>query len=157
MAIIYIDTTVWSFAFADDSPDYTADTLRFFERCRAGSHGLRVSGVVLKEVDRSDPDTRRAIRSLIASFSPLEIPLTREAESLADAFLKPGAVPPAKPDDAAHVAAAFVGSCDVPVSWNFKHIANIRRAERFNSIAAGLGFTKRLMIVSPAEVQDDEH
>lgn len=157
MSLIYIETTVWSFAFADDSPDYTADTLRFFERCRAGGHDLRISGVVIKEVDRSNPSTRAAIRGLIAEVNPLEIPLTRETESLAGAFLRFGAVPPSKPDDAAHVAAAFVGGCDVLVSWNFKHIANIRRAERFNAIAVLHGFSKRLIIVSPAEVQDGDY
>ena len=157
MSLIYVETTVWSFAFADDSPDYTADTLRFFERCRAGDHDLRISGVVIKEIDRSDDSTRAAIRRLISEIAPIEIPLSREAEALADAFLRLGAVPPSKPDDAAHVAAAFIGGCDVLVSWNFKHIANVRRAERFNAIAVLQGFSKRLIIASPAEVQYGEH
>ena len=33
---IYIETSVWSFAFADDSPDYRDYTLLFFGRCRSG-------------------------------------------------------------------------------------------------------------------------
>lgn len=44
---VYVETTAWSFAFADDSPDYTSATLAFFERCRSGSVALVISGVVL--------------------------------------------------------------------------------------------------------------
>jgi len=66
--------------------------------------------------------------------------------------VKHGAVPPAKPDDARHVAYAFVAGMDVLVSWNFRHIASVRRAAKFNEIARKLGFVKPLSIVSPPQV-----
>ncbi|GMU80640.1 MAG: hypothetical protein AMXMBFR47_05110 [Planctomycetota bacterium] len=153
MAVIYVETTVWSFAFADDSPDYTADTLRFFDRCRSGEYETRISGVVVEEIARAPANRRVAMEALIAEIGSSIIPASPEADELAAAFVRLGAVPPSKPSDAAHVATAFVGQCDVLVSWNFRHIANVRRTEKFNAIAVLWGYTNGMTIVSPAEVQ----
>jgi len=38
---VYVETTVWWFAVADDSPDLTAQTLEFLAACEAGA---RLSG-----------------------------------------------------------------------------------------------------------------
>lgn len=74
------------------------------------------------------------------------------ALSLADAFLSGGVVPPSQPEDAGHVAAAFDHHLDVLVSWNFRHVANVRRAERFNAVSVLQGYHHALRIVSPGEV-----
>jgi len=50
------------------------------------------------------------------------------------------------------VAAAFDEGLDVLVSWNFRHIANVRRAEKFNAVAILQGYHHAMRIVSPAEV-----
>lgn len=153
---IYIETSVWSFAFADDSPDYTAETLAFFDRCRQGLLTPVISTVVLEELDRADDPLRTQLRGLVDDISPTVLRLSADARSLADAFLRHGAVPPSKPEDARHVAVAFVAGLDVLVSWNFRHIANVRRADRFNAIALLEGFHKPLHIVSPAETPYDD-
>lgn len=36
--------------------------------------------------------------------------------------------------DAQHIAAATVHRADILVSWNFKHIVNLRRIHGFNSL-----------------------
>jgi predicted nucleic acid-binding protein len=156
MRTIYIETSVWSFAFAEDAPDYTAETLRFFDRCRGGAFRPYISGVVLREIARAGEPTRRKLVELIEEMRPLQVPPSLAADELAKQFLTLGAVPPSKPEDAAHVAAAFVSGCDVLVSWNFKHIVNIRKAEKFNAIAMLCGFTKGLAIATPLETWDVE-
>ena len=69
------------------------------------------------------------------------------------AFVSSKAIPPSKPDDARHVAIAFAESIPILVSWNFKHITNLRRADRFNAIAVIEGFAHTLRIASPSEVR----
>jgi hypothetical protein len=54
------------------------------------------------------------------------------------------------------VAIAFGEELDVLVSWNFRHIASVRRAERFNAVAVMSGYYRPLKIVSPAEVLYDD-
>lgn len=99
---------------------------------------------------------RHTLTELVKDISPEVLPESPARDSLADAFVTQRAVPPSKPEDAAHVAAAFVAGLDVLVSWNFKHIATVRRAERFNAIAVLNGYTKPLRIVSPLEVSFDD-
>ncbi|MCI0365630.1 MAG: hypothetical protein L0Y44_10715 [Phycisphaerales bacterium] len=153
---VYIETSVWSFVFADDVPDYRRDTLAFFDRVRSGKIEPVVSVIVLQELARSDPPLRKNLMALVGEIHPTVIGVTDELNRLADAFVHHGVVPRGKPEDAAHVAAAFVEELDVLVSWNFKHIASVRRADRFNAVATLEGFLKPLRIVSPAEVLFDE-
>lgn len=148
----YVETIVWSFAFAHDSPDYTRATLDFFDECRAGRVLPVISPVVVKEVMRADDPIRSRLLQLIDEIGPEITPTEPAMDALAEAFILHGVVPRSKPDDAAHVASAFVTDCEVLVSWNFKHITNVRRAERFNGVALMLGYTRPLRIVTPAEV-----
>lgn len=149
---VYVETTVWSFVFAEDSPDYRADTLRFFDRCRGGQIRPVISAIVLREIAKTPGARRDRLEAPIHELSPALVPVSDRALALADAFVNSGAVPPSKPDDARHVAAAFAEAIPVLVSWNFKHIANIRRADRFNAVAVIQGFSHTLRIASPAEV-----
>ncbi len=154
---VYIETSVWSFAYAEDTPDYRADTLAFFERCREGAFELFVSEVVLAEIERADEPLKSELMRLVSEHRPTLFELSPEALELADAFVRERVVPRNKPEDARHVAAAFVNELDVLVSWNFRHIANVRRAARFNAVAILAGYHRPLRIVSPQEVlYDDE-
>ena len=154
---VYVETSVWSFAFADDVPDYRADTLLFFERCRSGMVTPCVSPAVLDEIEQARPPIRERLADLIRNIGPPVLEITSDAERLAAAFIRERIVPANKPEDACHVAVAFDHEFDVLVSWNFRHIASVRRVDRFNAGAILEGYFKPLRIVSPAEViYDDE-
>lgn len=64
----------------------------------------------------------------------------------------PALIPLMSPAGLPSVGAAFDRRLDVLVSWNFRHIANVRRAERFNAVAVLQGYHHVLRIVSPGEV-----
>ena len=149
---IYVETSVWSFALADDSPDYRADTEEFLARCRQGVFAPFISPLVLEEISRAESPLRENLEALVAGVRPTLFGLSDRALALADAFLAAGVVPASKPEDAGHVAAAFDRRLDILVSWNFRHIANVRRAERFNAVAVLQGYHHELRIVSPSEV-----
>lgn len=151
---VYVETTAWSFALATDSPPMTLVTNEFFEACGRGEFLPLVSLFVTRELERSDEPTRTGLLELVARVSPELVPVTVATERLAAAFLRLGAVPPSKPEDAGHVAAAFTAGADALVSWNFKHIASTRRAEKFNAIALLEGFPKHLTITTPGEILD---
>jgi len=51
-----------------------------------------------------------------------------------------------------HVAVATVYEMDVLVSWNQRHLANIRRRDLFNSVNRIAGYRKALEITNPLEV-----
>ena len=153
---VYVETTVWSFAEADDSPDLRTITLAFFDRCRERAYETVISGLVVEELSDSDEPVRSRLLALVGEIGPAVVLLDDRVRSLAEGFVRLGAAPPSKPQDATHVAAAFAAGLDVLVSWNFKHISRMRRADRFNAAAVKLGLTKPLRILTPTELADAE-
>jgi predicted nucleic acid-binding protein len=149
---VYIETSVWSFAFAEDVPEYRADTIVFFDLCRRGLFEPYVSNAVLTEIGFAQAPLRERLEELVRSVKPVLLPWLAEADDLSEAFVREKAVPPSKPEDARHVAIAMAHSLDVLVSWNFRHIVNLRREERFNAVAMLRGYHHNLRIVSPKEL-----
>ena len=154
---IYLDTSVINFLFADDAPDFRRVTEEFFERY-APLNELYGSDVLLRELG-ADPDLGRRERHLrkLADCRVAILPRTRDDEvaRLAEAYLRQGIVPVRKRDDALHVAYATIFDMDVLLSWNFKHLANLRREARFVAVNQAAGYLRSPRIVSPLEVEDD--
>ena len=149
---VYIETSVWSFVFAEDVPEYRADTMVFLDLCRKGLFESCISSVVLNEIQFADAPLRKRLEGLVQDVKPVLLPWSDEAEDLSKAFIRERAVPASKPEDARHVAVAMAHGLDVLVSWNFRHIVNLRREERFNAVALLAGYHQELRIVSPKEL-----
>ena len=66
-----------------------------------------------------------------------------------------GAVGKNERADALHIALATIARVDVLVSWNFKHIVNLRRIHAFNAVNLKQGYPV-LEIRNPREVVGDE-
>jgi predicted nucleic acid-binding protein len=153
---LYLDTSVWSFAFAEDVPDYRDATREFFRLARGGVFELFGSQVVRAELGRTkDSDLRSAFARLYESLPVRNLEVTPEALALARKYLDAGVLPLKSEDDALHVALATVNDVSVVVSWNFKHLANVSRNDRFRSVNLVEGYTLDLRIVNPLEVQDE--
>ena len=150
---IYLDTSVINFLFADDSPDFRKATEDFFMN-NAKHHELAISSVVLAEIE-ADPDEthRNLLKGVIKRYAISRLPDDHldSIEILANAYLDKGAIPPSKYEDGLHVAYATVHSMDILFSWNFKHLANVRKEERFLAINMEMGYSHPMRIVSPME------
>ena len=149
---VYIETSVWSFVFAEDVPEYRADTLMFFDLCRKRVFEPYISNVVLREIQHAKNPLRKHLQEVINDIKPTLLTASLDGDSLSDAFLREHVIPASMPEDARHVAIAIVHGIDVLVSWNFRHIVNIRREDRFNAVAVLEGYHHRLRIVSPKEL-----
>jgi hypothetical protein len=78
-----------------------------------------------------------------------------EAEELAASYIREGAVGANMRADALHIALAFVAKVDVLVSWNFRHIVNLKRIHAYNAVNLKRGYPL-LEIRSPREVPGNE-
>ena len=76
------------------------------------------------------------------------LPLTSEADGLASACLNQRVVSAHYEGDAYHVAVCTVARIDFLVSWNFKHLANVRRETGFNAVNLSQGYPP-VRIVAP--------
>lgn len=154
---IYLDTSVINFLFADDAPEFKKATVEFFDRF-ASRYDLHISGVVLAEIDATpDVDHRAALRSVPETRGVTLLPddMEDEVARLADLYIARGVIPASKQADALHVAYATVYGLDVILSWNFQHLANVRKETAIMAINLEEGYTKPLRLLSPLEMYDE--
>jgi predicted nucleic acid-binding protein len=149
---IYVETSVWSQALAEDAPALREASLAFFRAAKEQQLPLFVSEVVFVEFSKATEELSERLRGLVRQFSPNIIPLNDEANHLALEYLQFGIVPASKLDDARHVAVAVVHELDILVSWNYRHLVNLKRREAFHYSSAINGYPKPLQIVTPPEV-----
>lgn len=97
---IYIETSVWSFVFTDDAPEYQADTIAFFELCKREVFEPYISRVGLTEIQHAKAPLRKRLEELIRDIKPLLLPASQEANSLSEAFIRENVVPASRPEDA---------------------------------------------------------
>jgi predicted nucleic acid-binding protein len=157
---LYLDTSVINFLFADDAPEKRDVTKEFFER-RLGDYQVAISEVVLFEIGKTKDVERR--RQLVEAVDRYGLPVQEieaveqvEVDALASAYLQARIVPESKREDALHVAISTVFEYDVLLSWNYRHLANIGRAMRFNGVNEQWGYSKRLHLLTPLEVVSHE-
>ncbi len=149
---LYIETSTWNFVFADDSPEKMATTKEFFDLVRRGVYEIYISEVVQAEINRAPGGIKNKLSQLIEEIEPIVLKLTVEAENLAEIYIKRKIIPDKKVEDALHVAVATVEELDAVVTWNYKHLANIRKAELFFGVNLEQGFHKKVEIITPWEV-----
>jgi hypothetical protein len=61
-------------------------------------------------------------------------------------------IPSSKQEDGLHLAFATYYEFDILLSWNFKHLANIKKQGLVNSVNCELGYRKPLIMTNPMEV-----
>ena len=153
---LYLETSVWNFFFADDAPEKRDITKVFFASIKESTYEIFISEVVIREINDAPEPKRKALLDLINKYAPVELETAEEANELTEVYMDRGIVPKGKRDDAFHVAIATASEMDALVTWNYQHLANLRKAELFNSVNLEKGYTKRLEMVTPMEVSRDE-
>ena len=153
---LYIETSVWNFFFADDAPEKRDITKQFFASIEEGLYEIYISEVVVREINNAPEPKRTTLFNLVNKYNPVELESTQEANELAELYIGRGIIPQNKREDGFHVAIATVFELDAVISWNYRHLASLRKSELFNSVNLESGYTKRLEIVTPMEVSKDE-
>jgi hypothetical protein len=105
--------------------------------------------VVIDEASAGDPTEVQKRRTIIGDMAVLEI--TEDAESLAQAIMAAGILPPHAVRDAAHVAVAAVHAIDYLLTWNCKHLANAQISRRIALVCEKLGI-RMPIICTPEEL-----
>jgi len=126
---IYLETTIFNFPFAEDAPQYRADTLKLFAEIKAGKFKPFTSEYVTRELEAAT-DTQRDVRLRLIQEYGVEVILSNEkAERLADVYISENVIPAKYVTDALHIAVATVIGVDYIVSLNFKQH---REAQNYN-------------------------
>lgn len=149
---LYIETSAWNFLLADDAPDRKEATTWFFQHAKPPGFLLFVSRLVPIEMARThDRQRRQLLLAQIAQYSPKMLPVSPEAESLAERYVLQGTIPEKYRTDALHVAVAVVHRLDAVVSWNMQHLVKMKTRREVNALNQLNGF-HAIEIVTPEEV-----
>jgi hypothetical protein len=119
----------------------------------AGELILVLSDLALRELEAAPDAVSKAVARVPDAHIEL-IAISPEAEELAAAYIHDGAIAESMRADALHIALATVARVDVLVSWNFKHIVNLRRIHAYNAVNLKRGYPL-LEIRTPREVPID--
>lgn len=152
---LYLDTSVLG-AVCDPGPEERLlATRRILDGLKAGSWDGYISALVLEEVSRAHESARQRIAQELQKSPLMVLEESPESVALALAYIEAGAIPADYEDDARHIAIATLNDVNVVVSWNFRHMVNVERKRRINSVNLREGFPL-IDIVSPWEVSDEK-
>ena len=133
---VYLDTSVVGGCFDDE---FREDSLQLMSNIRLGIYTGLISNVTIEELEGA-PDNVRNVLKQFDDEQLVYLPESEAVEALARAYLEAGVVPRRYEGDATHIAYATVHQADVVVSWNFRHIVNLRRIQAFNAINIREGY-----------------
>jgi len=148
---IYTDTSVMG---GCEDEEFREPSHRLLDAFVRGDLILVLSELTLSELEPA-PDTVRTVLARVPQDHIEPVSLSSEAEELAAAYVEDGAIVARMRADALHIALATIARVDVLVSWNFKHIVNLKRIHAYNAVNLKNGYPL-LEIRTPREVPGDE-
>jgi predicted nucleic acid-binding protein len=152
---LYLETSVWNFYFADDAPEKKEITRTFFDKIRHGEYEIFISDAVIEEIARADDEKKQLLLNIIKEYNPKRLIINEEVMELGKKYVSEGAFPANKVEDAIHAAMATAYEMDALISWNLKHLSNLKKMEMINGINMKEGYFKRLELITPMEVSDE--
>ena len=145
---ICLDTSVISHLDAPDALEKQEDTRKLWKAIQAGEYEAFISPMAVLELDNC-PEPKRSV--LAKQLQEIKYTLLRETDEvieLATQYLEAGILRKKSFDDCQHIAYACVNNCDMLVSWNFKHMVNIKTISGVKGVNMLAGY-KEMPIYSP--------
>jgi predicted nucleic acid-binding protein len=133
---IYLDTSVIGGCLDKEFQEWSR---KLFDEFKSYKKIAVISDVTLDEIENARQEVRDLLK-LISEENKEYVFNDEEAEQLANAYLKEGAITKKFYEDALHIAIATINKVDVLVSWNFKHIVNLDRIKMYNGVNLKHGY-----------------
>ena len=148
---LYIDTSVIGGYF---DVEFEKETCQLFNAIQQGDYNVIYSSVTMDELLEAPKQVRNLLDKVPESLK-IFVELSKEATELGDGYIAEKVVGKTSREDCFHIALATIHKADILVSWNFKHIVNIHRIRRYNSVNLKMGYST-IDIRSPKEIIDYE-
>lgn len=140
---LYLETSVVG-AYLDNGEPFRRDlTIRWWEH-ELAEYRPFTSLLVEREFERVAEPHRTGYLNLIKPLERLE--LNEEVAILADGYISRGIFNRKYIADALHVALASFHKVDYLVTWNFGHIANVRKQARLRLFNTAAGFFSPVIV-----------
>lgn len=152
---VYLDTSVISYLQQEDAPERMKDTLELWKDFVNGKYDIYLSQVTIDEIGKCGEPKRSFLYDHLSDIDYTRLEITAEILELAQKIVDMGILRPKSFDDCQHIAAAVVNGCDCIISWNFKHIVNIKTIRGVRAITNLEGY-KEIDIINPSALLESE-
>jgi hypothetical protein len=115
-----------------------------------------ISNVTLEEIERNQEPKRRILEDFLGQIDFNVVQITEEIMYVANKFIENGILTPKSFDDCLHIACSLVYDCTCIVSWNFKHIVNMKVITGMKIVAAQTGYGYITAICTPSYLMEGD-
>ncbi|MEK7309788.1 MAG: hypothetical protein AAB038_03140 [Planctomycetota bacterium] len=152
MLKLYLDTSVWGFLIERQQIEKKKITEDFFKQSKQQGWRIFISPLVLDEVNRfRDLELKNNIERFIKDYTPELLPYDEEIGNMTDRLAAFNIIPTDYLDDIRHLAFAVFYEMDAIVSWNMKHMVNLRTKRAVAGVCSLIG-VKEVNVLTPEEV-----
>lgn len=152
---VYLDTSVISYLDQVDAPEKTKETQELWEQFEDGEYDVYLSQITLNEVEQCPEPKRSLLYDYLGKIEFTTLEVDEESIEIAQRIIDLGILKAKSFDDCQHIAIAVVNDCDIVLSWNFKHMVNIKTIRGVRAITNLEGY-KDIEIVSPSVLLEGE-
>ncbi len=148
---LYIETSVWGMIPQGQPREMRRASLQLLRLPRK----FHVSQLVLREINDASEEVRAQIMDFLEKVRLEALEVFPECEELAQSYIDTGILSPRRREDGLHVAVATYYELDVLVSWNHRHLANVRKTEQYRGANLIKGYSHTPLILTPLEVLNE--
>ena len=152
---VYLDTSVISHLLQDDVPEKMADTRQLLEMFCAGKYDVYLSTVTLEELKGCSEPKQSQLFDYLGQIDYTLVEINDNIAEVAQQIIEMGILTKKSYDDCQHIGSAIVSECDCIISWNFKHIVNIKTIRGIRAITNLKGH-KPIEILNPSVLLESE-
>ena len=152
---VYLDTSVISHLLQKDVPEKMADTKQLWEMFQAGMYEVYLSTVTLEELKECSEPKQSQLFDYLGLINYTLVQIDDNVADIAQQIIEMGILTKKSYDDYQHIGAAIVSECDCIISWNFKHIVNIKTIRGVRAITNLRGY-KPVEIINPSVLLESE-
>lgn len=145
---IYLDTSVISHLKQEDVPDKMTDTLKLWEEIKQGKYEVYLSETTFEEVLKCYQPKQNIMLTYLSEIKYNILKSNDEIVDIAKQLIDMKILTTKSYDDCIHIATAVVNECNYIVSWNFKHMVNVKTIRGVRAITDLQGY-RDIDIVQP--------
>ncbi len=154
---IYLDTSVINFIYADDSPERKEMTIDLFDNfIKPEIYETYISPFVIVEIENTRNTEKRNKLLKVLDKYPIELldlkRIKNEIEELGDKYVEAGIIPAKKYIDAYHISTSVISRMNYLVSWNYRHLANVKKEQQVHIVNLQNNYRNDLRIITPLEL-----
>ena len=153
---LYLDASAIGYLDEQTNLSEQKDMLSLWEDIKQGKYDVSLSEVTLNEINAiKNVDKVNTLLQYLAEISYETITINDEINKIAALVKSNQLLSDKHENDRLHIGCAVVAGCDILVSYNFKHLVNVKTIKGVRGIASLSGYNS-IDIMTPAMFTNDE-